>query len=80
MSTDRSQWVEDFRLQAIEHARHTKKKAGVLGSGYYAYDRAAGSSVLSRKFVANVRKALSLKLLALRRGISQRYFRDTTLG
>jgi len=35
--------------------------------------------VLSRKFVANVRKALSLKLLALRRGISQSYFRDTTL-
>jgi hypothetical protein len=28
-----SGWEEDFHLQAVEHARHTKK-AGALGSGF----------------------------------------------
>ena len=33
----------------------------------------------SRKFFANVRKALSLKPLSLRHQILRSYFRDTTL-
>src|SRR5215468_1029960 len=38
-----------------------------------------GTSVPSRKFLANVRKALSLKPLSLRHQILRSYLRDTTL-